>query len=48
MTLNGGTVSDDLIGINALQRLLVAVVGEELSNFGDTSRAPSEDDLNTR
>jgi hypothetical protein len=45
-TLNGGTVSDGLIRVDTLGRLLsVEKVLEELLNLGDTSRSSDQDDL---
>ena len=44
--LNGGTVGNSLIGVDALLELLAAEeVAEELLDLGDTGRATNEDDL---
>jgi hypothetical protein len=45
-TLNGGTVSDGLVRVDTLGRLLsVEKVLEELLNLGDTGRSSDQDDL---
>ena len=47
--LDGGTVGDSLIGVDALLELLAAEeVAEELLDLGDTGRATNEDDLVNR
>jgi hypothetical protein len=44
--LNGGTVGNSLIGVDALLELLAAEeVAEELLDLGDTGRATNKDDL---
>jgi hypothetical protein len=43
--LNGGTIGNSLIGVNALGRLLSKVLLEELLDLGDTSGTTDEDDL---
>jgi len=44
--LDGGTVGDSLVGVNALLELLAAEeVGKELLDLGDTGGATNEDDL---
>ena len=44
--LDGGTVSDGFIGVNALLELLaVEVVAEELLDLGDTGRTTNKNDL---
>ena len=44
-TLNGSTIGNSLIGVNALGRLLSEVLLEELLDLGDTSGTTDEDDL---
>ena len=44
-TLNGGTISNSLVGVNALGRLLSKVLLEELLDLGDTSGTTDKDDL---
>ena len=43
--LNGGTISNSLIGVDALGRLLSEVLLEELLDLGNTSGTTDEDDL---
>lgn len=44
--LDGGTVGDSLVGVDALLELLTTeVVGQKLLDLGDTGRATNEDDL---
>ena len=44
-TLNGSTISDGLIRVDTLGRLLPEVLLEELLDLGNTSRTTDEDDL---
>ena len=44
--LDGGTVGDSLVGVDALLELLAAEeVGQKLLDLGDTGRATNEDNL---
>ena len=44
-TLNGGTESDSLIGVDILASLLSEILLEHLLNLGDTSGTTNEDDV---